>query len=154
MNSYYYHALLQKKKDFINIAVPSLIKLGLGRFLLENLFDGGQVRIRWGVDWNNFTVHDTNPKNEPVWKIDEDIHSLWKGIYVGNKDVMTCFITEKDYGNLSSVAIIDLYTLAGSMKQYGAVHKSKNRYNAQTFITLPFCHKSLQSKIWGVGIRR
>lgn len=151
MNNYYYTAINRKNVDFKNIVLPQLIALGINTSSIEAMFNSRRLRVRWGKDWNNFTIHATNRFNEPTWRVDEDIHSLWNGINIDNYSLATCFINNK---RLSSIAVTDLYTLTKAFKNYGIHQKTQNSNNGQTFITLPFSHFSLFSNIWGVGVRR
>lgn len=152
MNSYYNDAVAQKKVDFDNIVLPELSRQGCDARALQDMFNAGQVRLRWGKDWKNFTIHSSNPHGEPTWIIDEQVHQLWNGIPVPNKLVMTCFLPAMGRGPLSSVAITDLYTLANAMKQFGYVCPVKNSHNNQSFITLPFNHRSLSPNLWCLGV--
>jgi len=154
MNKYYRHVVRQKTPDFMNLVLPVLEKNGHNRQKMINLFNNGQVRMRWGRDWNEFTVHTANPLGEPTWKIDELILSMWKGITVPNRLVMTCFIDKQGSSPVSSIAITDLHTLADGLKNHGISPNDKNRHNGQTFIALPFGHPVLSKKVWGIGIRR
>lgn len=141
----------QKRSDYINWVVPTLVGLGYDEQDLVHLFDKRQVRLRWG-DWSDFTVYMTNPLCDDTWYMDELVHALWSGASVRNRLVMTCFLPAKGVGPLSSAAIIDLHTLAYAMKKYG-VTRETNRYNKTTFITLPFSHPALYGKIWRISNR-
>lgn len=153
MNNYYRCIASQKKTDYVNLILPLLIKFGQEELKMMGLFNNGQVRMRWGRDWNEFTIHLTNPLNEPTWPMDELIHCLWRGMHVPNRLIMTCFLEKEEIGPVSSIAITDLHTLAKGLGRYGKKQQVKNRINAQTFATLPFSHKSLSKNIWGVGIK-
>ena len=147
MNSYYAHVVPQKRKDYVNLVLPLLVKSGYNGLHMLDLFNKGQVRMRWGTDYKEFTVHMTNPRKEPTWPMDDQIHTIWKGLPVENRLVMTCFIKSEGIGPVSSVAMTDLYTLASGLKLYGIKQKVKNRFNNQTFMTLSFSHQSLAKSI-------
>lgn len=145
MNNYYQELVIQKKVDYTNLVVPVLRKFS------HKLLNNDQVRVRWGKDWNDFTVYMTNPLNDPTWEIDDLIHSIWKGINTPNRLIATCFVENKGIGPVSSLAITDLYTMANGLKNYGILHK--NKFNKTTFLTLPFGHPTLSKNISGIGIR-
>lgn len=153
MNTYNQHAMKQKRADYLNIVLPLLTKSGYEKQKIVNLFENGQVRVRWGKDWNNFTVHLTNPRNEPTCVVDNLVHLVWGGAPVPNKLIMACFIERMGIGPVSSLAITDLYTLANGLKNHGVSQNNRNSFNGQTFMTLPFSHPSLSKNISGIGIR-
>lgn len=147
MSTYYQQALLQKKKDYTNLIVPILGKTG------HKLINYNHLRIMWGKDWNEFTVHTLNPSKAPTWPMDDLMHSIWNGTNVPNCPIATCYIKNKGVGPVTSLAITDLHTLADAMKRYGAEGKVKNTFNGMTFMKLPFSHPSLSNNIWGIGIK-
>lgn len=153
MNNCYQHTLSQKKVGHTNLVSSTLKKLGYKEQMIRSLFDNNQIRIRWGRDWNEFTVHMENKFNEPTWEMGELIHLIWKGISVPNYLIVTCFIKSEGVGPVTSLAITDIYTLAAGLKKYGIIQKIKNSINGQSFMTLPFSHFSLSHNIWGMGIR-
>ena len=153
MNAYYQDALEQKKMDYRNLVIPNLKKLGYRKQEADNLFNTNQIRIRWGKDWNEFTVHMTNPLNEPTWEMDDLIHLIWGKGNIPNRIIITCFIKNRGVGPVLSLAITDLHTLANGMKKHGVIRETKNSFNGQTFMTLPFSHHSLSNNIWGIGIK-
>ena len=151
MRTYTMSDMDQKKVDYINMVIPLLSRFGFKREYLVALLNNNNVRLRWGKNWNDFTVHIENPLNDLTCKIDNDIHKLWAGEPVQNCMIVTCFLTSKGIGPVSSVAITDLYTLANCMMNHGKVHKVRNSFNGQTFMTLPFSHPSLSNNIWIIG---
>ena len=153
MNTYNKRNMDQNKYDYLNIVLPFLTKSGYKEQEMMGLFENGQVRVRWKKDWNNFTVHLTNPRNEPTCVMDNLVHSIWGRIPVPNRLVMSCFIDRMRIGQILSIAVTDLYTLANGMWKHGSVQKIRNSFNNQTFITLPFSHPSLSNNIWGAGIK-
>ena len=150
MKTYDQHDMEQKKIYYFNVIFPLLIKSGYNAQKIISWFESGCVRLRWGKDWNNFTVHLTNPLNEPTCLIDNLIHSIWKGASVANTAVMSCFIS---MNKVSSVAVTDLYTLSEGFRRYGIKNRIRNNVNGQEFLTLPFSHPSLSKNVWGIGIR-
>jgi len=150
MKTYSQLDMEQKEIYFLTIILPLLVKFGHDTQKMISLFKNGYVRLRWGMDWNNFTVHLTNPLNEPTCIIDNIVHSIWNGIYTPNTLVMSCFIGDN---KISSLALTDLYTLAEGLRKYGKKQQIRNRINSQTFATLPFSHKSLSKNMWGIGIK-
>lgn len=153
MNNHYFYILQRKSRDYSNLVLHLLAKYGYDKNEMLTLFNNGQVRIRWGKDWNDFTVHLTNPLNEPTWPMDELIRSIWKGDAVSNRIIMTCFIEKEGIGPVSSIAITDLYTLAVGLREHGVKQEVKNRFNEQTFLTLPFSHPSLAVNLWAIGAK-
>ena len=151
LKTYTQNNLKRRITDYATIVLPFLFKYGYDIQKMINLFKNGYVRLRWGKDWNNFTIHLTNPHNEPTCAIDNLIHSIWNGNNnVPNTLVMTCFINAN---KVSSIVITDLYTLSESFKNYGIRSKTINSINGQEFLTLPFSHPSLSKNIWGIGIK-
>lgn len=153
MRRYFRDTVLQKQHDYFKFVMPILIRSGFKENEMIGIFNNNQVRIRWGKDWNNFTIHFNNPINDPTWKLDNAVHSLVNGKWIPNCRILTCFIHEKGNGPLLSLAMTDLHTLTNSMKVYGIINKTKNRFNSQQFMTLPFSHRSLNGNIWGIGIK-
>lgn len=148
MRGYFRDVKAQKEHDFFNLILPVLVNAGLDRHKMTDVFNANHLRIRWGVDWKDFTIHFNNPINDPIWKLDGDVHKLWSGQTVQNCLVVTCFLRNKGIGPVSSIAITDIYTLANGMRNYGKVHKVRNSFNCQTFMTLPFSHHSLSNNIY------
>ena len=154
MKAYTATELVQKRTDFINLVIPILANGGYEPQYAQNLFDSNQVSLRWGKDWNNFTVYTTNPFNAPTGAVDELVRSIFRGEVVSNRLVMTCFLASKGQGLVSSLAITDLHTLASGLKMYGTPTHQGNQITGQAFLTLPFGHPSLSKNVWGLGIKR
>lgn len=139
----------QKKVCYFDVVLPLLARRGYNTHIATEMFKEGRVRLRWGRDWKNFTVHLDNPCNEPTCLIDNMVHSVWAGMRVPNTLVMTCFIKGNE---VSSLAITDLYTLSEGFRRYGVGGRNRNSINGQSFLTIPFSHHSLSRNMWGIGI--
>ena len=153
MRDYYERVVDKKKYDFMNTILPTLVNSGWNSQYLQNMFHSGQIRLRWGRNWNEFTALVTNPLNLPIGTINKLIHKVWDGIYVENCMVMTCFLNDTHTTSLISAAMTDLYTLSNALTQYGVKKENKNKPNTITFLTLPFSHSSLSKNIYGIGIK-
>lgn len=139
-----------RKLEFACKVLPVLVQHGLNYEYMLYLYDHGQIRMRTGRDYKEFTMHLNNPQAQATAIIDDKIHRLWEGVAVKNCKVMTCYV---DHISVKSVAMVDLYTLALAFKHYGVKSNGTNRYNGQDFLTLPFCHEALSYNIWGINLR-
>jgi len=131
--------------DFIQLVKPLLVFNGWNYQEVESMFHARQIRIRWGVDYKEFTMMQTAPVGCPNGDIDERIHDLWGGKYWPDVPVMTCFINEIGTKSVSSLAVTSLYLLSETFKQIRTGKIFTNMYG-QTFTTLPFTHPSLGAK--------
>lgn len=142
-----------KKETYPAVVIPVLLRMSYTYDTAFALLNNNQVRVRWGNDWNDFTLCIENPNNMPVWPMDNLIYKLWNNEYVKNREVITLFISTNQYKQVTSLAITDLYTLAENFKLYGKRQVIRNRNNNTVFLTLPFSHQSLFNKVRGFGIR-